>query len=126
MNATTTKTTTRNAVTRKTAVKRASVKRQAAKVTPAPKEVIPPAKKAEVKPVEKYTQGKTDGLKDGTVLAAIIGVVEKKSLTRDEITTAVIESGFAPPKSKAYAKDPKGYVKGYLSFAVSKKILIPA
>ena len=85
-----------------------------------------PAKPAKVD-VQKYTAGKASTeLKSGTVMAAIVDTVGNKKMTREAITTAVIKSGYAPPKSKEFTKNPAGYISGYLSAAISRKQLVAA
>lgn len=119
MNAT--KITTKKTVTRK--------KAPAKKVAPRRTAVV---KKAVVKPtektVERYAPGKADSVKAGTVMDQIVETTRKRALSRDEIVQAVIASKWVPAKSKLFTTPEKkaAYIRGYISAAVSRKILVPA
>ena len=120
----TTKTTTAPATRKKAAIKRKATARRKATTG---KSVS--AKKVAEKPTKKDTQQYQAGqasteLKPGTVMAAIIDAMGAKKLTRDEIASAVIKSGYKPPKSREFEKNPTGYIKGYLSAAVSRRQLV--
>ena len=103
--------------------------KKAPKATPAPAIAANPAKapEADVKPVETYSPGtNADTLKAGTVAAVIVETTRKKALSREEIIVAVIATGWAPQKSAAFAKNPGGYLRGYLSSIIGRKQLIAA
>jgi hypothetical protein len=57
-------------------------------------------------------------------MAAIIDAIGAKKLTRDEIAAAVLKCGYKPPKSREFEKNPTGYIKGYLSAAISRRLLV--
>jgi hypothetical protein len=97
---------------------------QRRKATPA---TAPAAKATPVKKATKKVDGQkyivakdaTRRVKEGTVLSAILAAV-KKPATREEIIAAVVSGDWRPPKSKA---DFPGYVRGYLSHAITQRIL---
>ena len=113
--------TTKKAVTRKKVPAKKAAPRRAAVVSKAAKE---PAEKT----VERYAPGKTDSVKAGTVMGVIVETARKRALSRDEIVKAVIASKWAPAKSKLYTTPEKkaAYIRGYISAAVSRQILVPA
>lgn len=124
---------TKKTVTRKAAPKKKATARRKATATapqgkvaastPAPK--VAPAKKADAKPVEKYSPGKAaDNLKAGSVGAVIVETTRKKAMSRKQIIDAVIATKWTPPKSAAFAKNPQGYISGYLSSLISHKQLV--
>ena len=92
--------------------------RKAANATPP---ASAPAKAAKKVDTQKYqvTAAGTE-LKAGTVGAEILDRIGTKKLTRDAIVTTVIESGYRPPKSGEFDKNPGGYIRGYLSSLISR------
>ena len=120
----TTKTTTAPVTRKKATAKRKSAPRRKATTTKAVS-----AKKVAEKPAKKDTQKYQAGqasteLKPGTVMAAIIDTIGNKKMTREEITAAVLKSGYKPPKSREFEKNAPGYIKGYISAAVSRRQLV--
>ena len=124
INKSTIKTTTAPATRKKAAIKRkATARRKATTVKAASTKKV--AEKPAKKDMQRYTAGQASTeLKPKTVMAAIIDTVGNKKMTREEITAAVIKSGYKPPKSREFDKNPTGYIKGYISAAVSRKQLV--
>ncbi|HHJ15903.1 MAG TPA: hypothetical protein ENJ80_04310 [Gammaproteobacteria bacterium] len=80
--------------------------------------------KKATKPAVRYVPG-DDREARGIVEVFETYFMKKSGVTIEEALESIVASDWTPPKSKAYTKDPKGYVRGYLSHMKTRGYIVP-